>query len=406
MKTLKFLHTGDWHLDAAPYNIKKAESSLQQLVEYCENNKVDAIINTGDIWEKAQVDPFYDSDKGNGVKLAIKYLRRLSKLVDFIFIVKGNNSHDPAGSINKLHQLKPNIYAYEYPVCLGIFSDGHAYPDYGVGDLLRMKEILESPEYIISLIPYPTKSSFISEDSIDNNNANFIEKFEQIFDQIGDITQPYTCPKLLAFHGNVVGSRLSSGQSLVSQDIMVAPSTLQKANADYYALGHIHLRQEVAPNMVYSGSIYNKNWGETEQKSFEVVEFNTSETQSSYKLSDHNPYHLDSARPMITVEAEFKNGNFTGFDPIQPNSEIRLRCKINENERNLITDEKIAGLKGYFGEDVKIELNIVPTERESRSEQIMNCRTLIDEVKEYASVINEQINGTIETKVAQLQESL
>lgn len=395
MKTLRFIHTADWHADSDPKKQEKLEASLKQLVEFCSNVKVNAIIHAGDVWERGQ-----KYQLNSGVPIVLKYLHKLAKLVDFIFITKGNNSHDEQGSIELLHQIEPNVYAYEYPVVLHVDSQ------YGVCDLLRSdynkKSLQDNLDYIVSLIPYPTKASLLIEDSIDNNNVNFLDKFEQVFEHIGNVTINYSCPKILAFHGNVVGSRLSTGQTLVSQDIMVAPSTLERALHDYYALGHIHLRQFFKPNLGYSGSIYNKSWGETEQKSFETIEF-----ENGNMITITVP--LSSARPMVTIDAEFVNNRFDWDESIttneaNANAEFRFRCKVKENERNLITDDKIEWLKTFFGQDVKIEFNIVPVERESRSEKIMNCRTLIDEVREYAEVINQPVNGTVEKKVAEIQE--
>lgn len=186
---------------------------------------------------------------------------------------------------------------------------------------------------------------------------------------------------------------------------MVAPATLEKAKHDYYALGHIHLRQEVKPMMIYSGSIYNKNWGETEQKSFEVIEIEFGPGDVGFDMQV-NTIPFTSARPMIKLEAEFDSEvGFITTSILQDhpvNSEIRYRVTVKENERKLITEEKIKELEKYFtdlGNEIKIEFNIIPAERESRSEQIMYCKTLLDEVKEYASVINQPINGSIEKKV-------
>lgn len=403
MKMLKFLHIGDMHLD--PKYAKKIEQSLNQIIDFCKQNKTNGVIIPGDIWHCKQ-----SYSNSSAVPLMFNFLRNLSKLVDFIFITNGN--HDTTGSIALLHQLEPNIYAYEYPVCLGVATNVDSSFE-NVVDLLRSEEgDLPEADFIVSLIPYPHKSMFISETSIDNNNEAFLEKFEQIFELIGDATKDYSCPKLLGFHGNVVGSRLSTGQTLQSQDIMVAPSTLEKANADYYALNHIHLRQEIKPNMIYAGGIANFNWGETEQKSFEVVEFDNWTDiggELEGKMSTHQ-IMLESARPMIKEELQFHSGEFfyKDADEIQSyqviEGEYRLRIEVKENDRKLITEEKIQQLKNIFGEDVKIEFNIIPTERESRSEKIMNCKNLYDEVKEYAAVVGENINGSISMKVAQIQE--
>jgi DNA repair exonuclease SbcCD nuclease subunit len=393
MKDFKFIHIGDVHIDSDPKFKSKVEASLNQILDYCREIKVNAVIIPGDVWHKRQ-----SYSNSSGVPFFINYLRELSKVVDFIFITKGN--HDDPGSISLLNQLEKNIYAYEYPVCLGVYDYVMDDNSEIIIDLLRNQAQNEKIDYIVSLVPYPTKSNFIFEDSIDNNNAEFIKKFEEIFELIGDRTAEYKCPKILGFHGNVSGSRLSTGQTLASQDIIVTPSTLEKAKHDYYALNHIHLRQEIKPAMIYAGGIANFNWGEVEQKSFEILDF----VDGLMKIET---IPFTSARPMIKVETDFIDGDFLFDSPIYDIScEYRVRITIKENERSLITDDKIQKLKEHFGEDVKIEFNIIPVERESRSEQIMHCKTLLDEVKEYATVTEQPINGTIEKKVAVLQEGV
>ena len=395
----RFIHTADWHADSDPDKSRKLEASLGEMVDYCLQNKVNAIIIAGDIWERKQT-----YAEKSGVPLVVTYLRHLSKLVDYIFITKGNNAHDEPGSVALLHQLEQNIYAFESPVVMAVGKS--------ITDILR-HSTREEIKYIVSMVPYPTKANFITETSIDNNNADFLKKFEGIFELIGDRTDKYYCPKILAFHGNVVGSRLSSGQSLVSQDIMVAPSTLDKARHDYYALGHIHLRQAVKENMVYSGSIYNKSWGETEQKSFEVVEFkgwqlNSGEADGRY---DSYPVNFTNARPMVTVECTLNStgkievpSDVPGMDD-EDYYQYRVKLSVAEADKKLLNETITNSLKQLFHDDVKIEVNIIPSERESRSEQIMSCKTLLEEVKEFATVINEPVNGNVSMKVDAMQEA-
>jgi len=409
MKTIKVAHIGDMHIDYDQRYKDKIQPSLDQIINYCKEIKVNAVVIPGDLTHRKQ-----SYSNSSGVPMLLDFLKELSRLVDFVFITKGN--HDEPGSIALLHQLEPNIYAYEYPVCLAAFNFGSN--RLRIYDILRDNEFKEShPDYIVSLIPYPTKSMFLSDTSIDNNNADFVQKFEQVFELIGDITQPYTCPKILGAHLNVVGSRLSSGQTLQSQDIMVAPLTLEKANADYYALNHIHLRQEIKPNMIYAGGIANFNWGETEQKSFEVIDCGKNILVGSPNYNGHKfpmtteQIFFASARPMIKLEVEYIDNNFWSeagklFDFQFYGEECRIRITVKENERNLITEDKIAEIKKHFSEDVKIEFNIVPTERESRSEKIMNCKTLVDEVCEYAQVVGEPVHNGFLTKVAQIQEEV
>jgi DNA repair exonuclease SbcCD nuclease subunit len=201
---------------------------------------------------------------------------------------------------------------------------------------------------------------------------------------------------------------------------MVAPFTLYQAKVDYYALGHIHMPQMVAPSMYYSGSLYNCNWGETEQKSFNVVEFCEESYDNFLREEPYKPkveiIPLVSARPMITLDMDFhesavemimsnrQNLSTSEIDAItNSKAEIRLKIKIKENDRKLLTDTYIEELKNSWGEDVKIDWNIIPSERESRSENIMNCKSLTDEVKEYASVVNEEVTDSMIEKILKIQ---
>lgn len=402
MKEFRFIHTADWHSDSDPVKQRKLEASLGQMVDYCQANKVNAIIISGDVWERKQ--SYADN---SGVPLVITYLCHLSQLVDFIFIVKGNNSHDEPGSISLLHQIKPNIYAYEQPVVLGVSMFDNMPFDL-LTTTMRSKDKID---YIVSLFPYPTKAALLKENSIDESNEDYIQIFESILRTIGNIHMQYDVPKIFGFHGNVQGTRLSSGQTLLSQDIIVSPFTLQLAMADYYALGHIHLEQEVFPHGYYSGSIYNKNWGETEQKSFNVVEFLDAPNAPIDAPMYVKKVPLTSARPMVTAEAEFdpevgvivKNySEGTPFDnPL--NAEVRIKLKIKENVRKLFTDVEVQNLKSIYGEDVQIDLDVVPVERESRSEQIMECKSYVDEVIEYAAVVGEEVPDSVKAKVEEIQ---
>ncbi|HEX2868771.1 MAG TPA: metallophosphoesterase [Ignavibacteriales bacterium] len=415
MKEFRFIHTADWHGDSDPIKQRKLEASLGQMVDYCQVNKVNAIIISGDVWEKKQ--SYADN---SGVPMVITYLRHLSRLVDFIFIVKGNNSHDEPGSISLLHQMESNIYAYESPTILGIIGNNT------VVDLVKPSAEVE-PDYIISLFPYPTKAALLNVNSIDGSNEDYIQVLESILRMIGNVHIKYNVPKIFGFHGNVQGTRLSSGQTLLSQDIIVSPFTLQLAMADYYALGHIHLAQKVFYHGYYSGSIYNKNWGETEQKSFNVIKFvelhaddDREENQFDEEITDSGEYFifinkvpLTAARPMISISGTFNEGKVDSTQElsadeidaiVQGNAEVRLKIKVNENDRKLITATTEEELKKQFGEDVKIEWDVVPVERESRSEQIMSCRSYVDEVVEYAAVIGEEVPDSVKVKVEEIQQ--
>jgi hypothetical protein len=399
---MRVLHVGDIHLDYEPKINKKVCDSLDQIVKYVEENETDIIVIPGDLNNKRQKEPYYDSinNEGLGIKKIKEYLTKLSSLVRILIISSGNAAHDEKGSIAIWHQYKPNIYAYEHPVLLALYDEEK---EIKVIDLLRtepdlleeMAEAKTKPIATISMIPYPTKSLLAREVSIDQTNQEFSILFDGLMDVIGLINNKFTCPKILGFHGNVLGCRLSNGQNLLGQDIIIAPVSLRKSNCHYYALNHIHMFQEIEDNIWYAGSVASLNWGELEKKYFVEIITDKEKVVSKRKIE------LIAARPMVEVKAKFTEGKLIYDRNIPANAEVRFKFDVAENETNLISDELLEEVKTVCGNDVIIDKNIVPVQRESRSEAIMQATTLADEFIEYTKVIGEVVT---EIKIIDGQE--
>jgi len=387
---LKILATGDWHSYSEAKNQNKLRCSLDQIVDYLSKNPTDYLIHSGDMYEKLLM-----FKANSGVDLVFEYLRKIARFVKYVVIVKGNEFHDPTGGISLLHKIEPNVLAFENPVILGFFKEKEetTYLDLLRSDYQKIAQESLQPEIIINMVPYPTKQAFITDQSIDVNNQNFGEVFDNLMIALGMINNKFSCAKVMGFHGNIQGCRLSNGQTL-QQDLIISPHSLQKANCDYYALSHIHLWQEILPNMIYSGSLHNKNWGETEQKSFQIVKFENGQMEIERVM-------LKGTRPMIEVKAEFKDGKLIYDMEIPENAEVRVRCKITEDETNLLTDEKIEELTKQLGADkeIRFDKEVVPIQRESRSEIIMDAKTLEDEVAEYARITGYEVTKSILSKI-------
>jgi DNA repair exonuclease SbcCD nuclease subunit len=108
--------------------------------------------------------------------------------------------------------------------------------------------------------------------SIDESNQMIQDAVKGIMTGFGAISADAKCPVIFIGHCNVSGAVLSTGQTLLGQDIIFSKHDLLLAQADYYALGHIHKAQEICPDMWYAGSIYHINFGEPEKKCFLNIE--------------------------------------------------------------------------------------------------------------------------------------
>ena len=66
---------------------------------------------------------------------------------------------------------------------------------------------------------------------------------------------------------------MCNGQLMRPGEIQVGKDDLAMIGADYYALGHNHMAQEIQGiPAYYGGSSFPVNWGELDQKSFNYVE--------------------------------------------------------------------------------------------------------------------------------------
>ena len=154
--------------------------------------------------------------------------------------------------------------------------------------------------------------------------------------------------------------------------------------------------QPPRPVMRYSGSIYNKDFGETETKHFDLIEINYPEIKVSQQ-----PFL--ASRPMVVLEAEFQDGKFIYDKNFPLNAEIKFKYNVKENERDLISIDQINNLKLELGEDLKIEIRIIPAERTSRSLNIMKAKSLMEEIIEYGKIVGEEITENIKEKVLNIE---
>lgn len=387
MNPIRLIHSADWHLSEKPKLQKKAQHNLDQMLKFTQDNQVDGLLIAGDIWDRIQ--PFGNQ---SAIKMAFEYLGEFSKYVKFIFIIKGNSSHDANQSVELLHNYKSNIFATESHAAIGISLKNSLTFD----DLL-IQEGHGNYDLIIHGISYPVKAQLISSNSIDFQNLDFIGHFEKLLEYHGMISaQHVEVPIVTAFHGNVSGSKLSSGQSLIGQDIIIPPFVLEKMQSDYYALGHIHLPQNINPKMRYSGSLYNKDFGELEQKGFDLLKIQGKEVNVE-NIS------FKAWRPMIVVSAEFIGNEFIYDKAIPQNAEVKFRYTVKENERALITQNVIKALKEELGQDTQFEAITQPSERQSRTSKIMEVPTLACEVEEYLKVTGEIMTDSIKEKIQSIE---
>ncbi len=262
---MKILHTSDWHLGKKLKNVSRIEEQrlvLNELVDYVNNEGVDVVIISGDVF-----DTYFPSSIAE--ELFFNTLKVLSNGERLVIIISGN--HDDNNRITAGSSV-----CYDYGI---VFSDVL----YSKPLNLKRVSLIESGErYFVvkdsngetvffNALSYPTEyrlQAIIDEtktyeecvkgwiDGVSNKNVN---NYPEVF--IGHLF-------LLGGVNDGVEKQIELGGARIL-DKSVIPS-----NVVYSALGHLHKRQVIDKdkNIVYSGSILQYNYGESEQKSFEVFE--------------------------------------------------------------------------------------------------------------------------------------
>ncbi|MFD2630289.1 exonuclease SbcCD subunit D [Oceanobacillus kapialis] len=246
MDSITFLHAADLHLDS-PFiglaNVPKTifdsmrESTflaLDKLVQTAIERQVDFVLITGDL---------FDNER-QSLKAQIR-LKKAFELLEtkniMVYLSYGNHDY-----------TKGNIHPITYPDNVFIF------PDEQVSSFIYYKE--DQP--IARIYGFSYENRAVTEGKVHEYN-------------VIDRSIPYHIGML---HGSIRSN---------NEHDMYAPfqlSELEEKDFHYWALGHIHQRQELksSPPVIYPGNIQGRHRKETGEKGCYVVELSSAGCQKSF----------------------------------------------------------------------------------------------------------------------------
>ena len=255
MKTVKFIHFADLHYCAEHKD--DALTALEELTAFCRHEKPDAILMAGDLFDRG----VQNSSRGALPDLVDAFHELLALAP--IYGVSGTPTHDLPGCYQVLEALR---VGYNRLTML---------PSHHVG-------LPRGPDgeagLFLSGIPEIERGWFLSgREAMGAEDAaeRIVKGARAMLAGIGAERRNYpTLPSVLIYHGQIAGARISEGHALRPGGVQIGAEDLQLACADYYALGDIHLSQQIGElPAYYSGSCFPVDWGELDQKSFNFVEF-------------------------------------------------------------------------------------------------------------------------------------
>lgn len=321
---MKFIHTSDWHIGRQFHNVSLLDDQrhvLEQLINYIEQESVDALVIAGDIYDRS-VPP------AAAVELLDEVLSKICmELKVPVILISGN--HDSAERLRfGSQQLKQ----------AGLHI---------MGNLAKVTEpvIISSPTGDVAFygIPYhdPEMVRNLSGETIatyDDAHTYLVEKVLQ--------SASNDMSKVLISHCFIDGAEESDSERPLSIGGSDRVSYQACLPFDYVALGHLHAPQyKGAEHIRYSGSLVKYSFSEQNQKKgITLVEMDNKGLRSFKHLP------LKPVRDMRILEGEFNDILEQG--KVDPKNEDYLLVRLTD--RHAILDP-MAKLREVYPNVLQLE---------------------------------------------------
>ncbi|EIV8647938.1 exonuclease SbcCD subunit D [Vibrio parahaemolyticus] len=311
---MKFIHTSDWHLGRQFHNVSllgDQQAVLEQLIQYIENNPVDAVIVAGDVYDRS-VPP----------TIAIELLNRVVKRIcgelnTPMILISGN--HDGAERLgfgseqmkrSGLHIIS-NFEDMLTPVVIESKAAGHV-AFYGM--------------------PYndPEQVRYVYKEPVSTHDEAHKLLAEKITEQFQSEHR-----NILISHCFVDGAIESESERPLSIGGSDRVSHEHFLNFDYVALGHLHQPQKKGEEYIrYSGSLMKYSFGEQNQKKgFTLVEIG----KDGFIGAEH--IELTAPHEMRIVEGELEQ--ILEWGKTDPKNEDYLLVRLMDKHAILNPMEKL-----------------------------------------------------------------
>lgn len=338
---MRFIHIADIH--ASRERLSQTLHILKSLEERSESGDIDFILFAGDFWDST-----ITATKGSGFSDIISEIKELEKYTKLFFIY-GTPSHEPLGSLDAFKSERTKVF-----------------PKFGIEEFCGADETAK-----IVLIPEPRRGDFIS-NSVEKTDSAINKYLDDIVSTAKKETAGFNT--IVVYHGEVKGAVYQNG-TYASSPTAIPKEKLVFLGADYYAMGHIHLPQEVFKNAYYSGSASPKNFGETHDGSYNLVTIKDSDVKVekiSFGLPMYQTIQVDDIKK-ISICGDLSNRH------------IRIQAECTKEDKKGLDIRALSdGIKKKTNAlSVKFEISIKENKNISES-NISRQKTITEKLIEYA----------------------
>lgn len=261
---MRFLHTSDWHVGKPLRNVRRdAEyvAALEEVRDIARRAEVDAVLIAGDVFDSAVPPP-------EAERVVFHFFTELVSAGIPAIVIAGN--HD--------HPRRMNAYA---PLLqhVGIHMLGEPVPA-DEGGVIRLANRAETETATIAALPWVSERKVRDFESL-MEEGKHIEQYADgvsaMLSHLAGAFRPDTVNLLVAhllIEDAKVGGPESGERPLHMGQAYVVKRQRLPQDAQYIALGHVHMPQEaVLANAYYSGSLLQCDFGEAgQQKRVNIID--------------------------------------------------------------------------------------------------------------------------------------
>jgi exonuclease SbcD len=254
---MRFLHTSDWHVGRTirgRSRIEEFAAALDEVVAIARDQAVDAVLIAGDLFDGRAVN-------ADAERLVFETLARLAEAKVAVVAIPGN--HDSAARWSALRPLLDPLRVRVVPFVVP--------PEQGSAVEISARTGDETA--VVACIPFVPERMFGSATSLFAGSERWAQDYAQ---GMGDLLaamasgfRPHKVNLLMA-HLFATDVTLGGGENpfTLTTDYAVPPARFP-AEAQYIALGHVHMPQIVhgspAPAR-YAGALLQLDFGEADQR--------------------------------------------------------------------------------------------------------------------------------------------
>lgn len=356
---MDFIHIADLH--ASKNRLEPCLQVLNKLFSYISSKEEKpALFIAGDFWDSVM-----QNTEASGFTRIFSAMKKIIDITKVVF-VSGTPNHEPEGSLKIFEELGADVF-YNPEI-----------KDYG--------------DFEIIAIPEPRRSNFQCS-TIEEQSRQINASLDSFLESI----PPKTKPRIVIYHGEVSGGVYQNGSN-ASSPIALSKERLQKADADYYALGHIHLPQELWKNCWYVGSCFPKDAGEHHKAGFHCVHIGPHATyfkRLSFGFAENVTEHVMYQNIDDIKAKKFKGKNLT--------LKVAIDKLLKKSFNKIELEEEIKEATG--AESVRILFEYLE-ENNIRSNQLVTEKSLVEKFKIYCDINEIKYTDNTLLKLQEIQDNL